>query len=49
MYNRLIPFLVENKIITDAQNGFRRKKSTNTSCQTLLKIYRRHWIKDFMP
>jgi hypothetical protein len=37
MYNRLIPFLVENNVITDAQNGFRRKKSTNTARQTFIE------------
>jgi hypothetical protein len=37
MYNRLIPFLVENNVITDAQNGFKRKKSTNTACQTFIE------------
>jgi hypothetical protein len=37
MCNRLIPFLVESNVITDAQNGFRRKKSTNTACQTFIE------------
>jgi hypothetical protein len=26
MFNRLIPFLYENKILTEAQNGFREGK-----------------------
>jgi hypothetical protein len=27
MYNRLIPFLIQNNILTKAQNGFRKSKS----------------------
>jgi potassium voltage-gated channel Eag-related subfamily H protein 8 len=37
MYNGLMPFLVENNVIMDAQNGFRREKSTNTACQTFIE------------
>jgi hypothetical protein len=36
MYNRLIPFLVENNVITKAQNGFRKNKSTDTGSQTFI-------------
>jgi hypothetical protein len=31
MFNRLIPFLDENKILTEAQNGFRKGKCTETA------------------
>jgi hypothetical protein len=29
MYNRLIPFLVDNNVLTEAQNGFRKNNSTD--------------------
>jgi hypothetical protein len=37
MYNRLIPFLIQNDILTEAQNGFRKNKSTDTSCQSFIE------------
>jgi sarcosine oxidase/L-pipecolate oxidase len=30
MNNRLIPFLVDNSVLTEAQNGFRKNKSTDS-------------------
>ena len=37
MFNRLIPFLHKNKILTDAQNGFRKGKCIKTAVQLFLK------------
>ena len=31
MYNRIIPFLYENKIFTEAQNGFTKDKCIETA------------------
>jgi hypothetical protein len=47
MYNRLISFVVKNNILTEAQNGFRENKSTETASQTFV-VYRRPWIKAYM-
>jgi retron-type reverse transcriptase len=38
MFNRLIPFLYENKILTEAQNGFRKGKCIETAVQSLIEI-----------
>jgi len=35
VYNRKIAFLYENKILSDAQNGFRKVKSIDTDVQSL--------------
>jgi hypothetical protein len=34
MYNKLMPFSVDNNVLTEAQNGFRKNKSTDTESQT---------------
>jgi len=38
MCNRLIPFLYENKILTEAQNGFRKGKCIETAVQSFIEI-----------
>jgi hypothetical protein len=38
MFNRLIPFLYENKILTGAQNGFRKGKYIETAVQSFIEI-----------
>jgi hypothetical protein len=37
MFNRLIPFLHENKILTEAQNCFRKEKCTETVVQSFIE------------
>jgi hypothetical protein len=37
-FNRLIPFLHENKILIEAQNGFRKGKCIETAVQSFIKI-----------
>jgi hypothetical protein len=37
MYNRLIPFLIQNDLLTEAQNGFRKNKSTDTVSQSFIE------------
>jgi hypothetical protein len=34
MYNRITSFLCENKILSEAQNGFRKGKSIDTAIQS---------------
>jgi hypothetical protein len=36
MYNRLLSFLTRNTILTEAQHGFRKNRSTETSIQSFL-------------
>jgi hypothetical protein len=38
MFNRLIPFLYENKISTEAQNYFRKGKCIETAAQSFIEI-----------
>jgi len=38
MFNRVIPFLYENKILTEAQNGFRKGKCIETAVQSFIEI-----------
>jgi hypothetical protein len=38
MFNGSIPFLYENKILTEAQNGFRKGKCTETTVQSFIEI-----------
>jgi hypothetical protein len=38
MFNKLIPFLYENKILTEAQNGFRKGKFIETAVQSFIEI-----------
>jgi hypothetical protein len=38
MFNRLIPFMFENKIFTEAQNGFRKGKCIETAIQSFIEI-----------
>jgi hypothetical protein len=37
MYNRLIVFLMDNNVLTEAPNGFRKNKSTDTANQTFIE------------
>jgi nucleoid DNA-binding protein len=37
MYNRLISFLSRNTILTEAQHGFRKKRSTETAIHSFLQ------------
>jgi hypothetical protein len=37
MYNRIISFLNENKIFSEAQNGFRKGKSIDTAVQSFIE------------
>jgi len=36
MYNRIMSFLYENKILSEAQNGFRKGKSIDTAVQSFI-------------
>jgi hypothetical protein len=36
MYNTLIPFIKKHNILSVAQNGFRKMKSTETASQTFI-------------
>jgi retron-type reverse transcriptase len=38
MFNRLMPFLYENKTLTEAQNGFRKGKCIETAVQSFIEI-----------
>jgi hypothetical protein len=38
MFNRLITFLYEKKILREAQNGFRKRKCIETAVQSLIEI-----------
>jgi len=38
MFNRLILFLYENKILTETQNGFRKAKCLETAVQSFVEI-----------
>jgi hypothetical protein len=38
MFNRLIPFLYKNKILTETQNGFRKGKCMETAVQSFIEI-----------
>jgi hypothetical protein len=38
IFNRLIPFLFENKICTEAQNGFRKGKCIETATQSFIEV-----------
>ena len=38
MSNRLMPFLYENKILTKAENGFRKGKCIETAVQSFIEI-----------
>jgi len=37
MYNRITSFLYENKILSEAQNGFREGKSIDTAVQSYIE------------
>jgi hypothetical protein len=37
MYNRLIAFIEGNGVLTEAQHGFRTRKSTETALQVFIK------------
>jgi len=36
MYNRIISFLYENEILSEAQNGFRKDKSIDTAVHSFI-------------
>jgi len=36
MYNRIRSFLYENKILSEAENGFRKGKSVDTAVQSFI-------------
>jgi len=38
MYNRIMSFLYENKIFTEAQNGFRKSKCIGTAVQSFIAM-----------
>jgi hypothetical protein len=38
MFNRLILFLYERRILTEAQNGFRKRKCIETAVQSFIKL-----------
>ena len=38
MFNRMISFLSENKIFTEAQNGFRKWKCIDTAIQSFIEV-----------
>jgi hypothetical protein len=38
MCTRLVTFVTQNNTLTEAQNGFREKKSTETATQSFLEI-----------
>jgi hypothetical protein len=38
MFNRLIPFLYKNKILTETENGFRKGKCIETVVQSFIEI-----------
>jgi len=44
IFNRLIHFLSNNRIFTEAQNGFRKGNCNETAIQSF--IYKRLWTKD---
>jgi hypothetical protein len=39
MYNRIISFLYENKILSEAENGFRKGKSIDTAIHSFIGRY----------
>jgi len=39
MYNRVIYFLYENKIFTEAQNGFMKGKCIKTTVQSFIEMF----------
>ena len=41
MYNRLTAFIDRNEVLTEAQHGFRTKKSTETALQIFTKVCRK--------
>jgi hypothetical protein len=47
MFSRLIPFLHENKILTDAQNGFRKGKCIEIAVQLFFEIIQESFDKGF--
>ena len=49
MYNRIISFLYENKILSEAQNGFRKGKSIKQRFSHLLVGFKRPLKSEFTP
>jgi potassium voltage-gated channel Eag-related subfamily H protein 8 len=43
IYNRLIMFLKKHNILTEAQNGFREKKCTDTAIQSFIERIHEAW------
>jgi len=46
MFNRLITFLYKNKILTEAQNGFRKGKYLETAVQSFIDIIQKALVKE---
>lgn len=44
MYNRITMFLNKYNVLTETQNGFRKKKSTDTANQSFTERIQVHWI-----
>jgi len=47
MFSRLIPFLHENKILTEAKNGFRKGKCVEIAVQLFFEIIQESFDKGF--
>jgi hypothetical protein len=45
MYNRMTSFLYENKILSEAQNGFRKGKSIDTAVQSFIERIQETLVK----
>ena len=45
MYNRIISFLYENKILSEAQNGFRKGKSIDTAVHSFIGRIQKALVK----
>jgi len=49
MYKRIISFLYENKILSEAENGFRKGKSIDTVVHSFIGRFKRPLINEFTP
>jgi hypothetical protein len=49
MYNRMIFLLSENKIFSEAQNGFRKGKSIDTTVQAFIERIQEALDKEITP
>ena len=48
MHGRLMSFVNKHNILTEAQNRFRKMKSTERASQTFVESFKRPWIKVYM-